>query len=217
MPDRQRNRRIFDWFFRPAGLDEDAPLSAEASFAEVLAELPAVERSALALSEIGGLEPDEIAARLGTDVDVAETVLGRARTTARMKLRDRRAGLAALLPWQWLLPSGAPAARAAGVVAAAVVGTTVAVTTAVPDASADRPTPVVRAEPRSDQPQRAVRVARSGLSRPVAVAAATAPAPAAEGRSVLPAPRRAGDAAVRQRAAPAPRTAPAAQPAARVA
>ena len=114
-----RRKRSFDWFFRPSGADEDAPLSAEAEFSAVLADLPAVERSALALAEIGGLETEEIAARLGTDVHVAKVVLERARVAARTKLRDRRAGIAALLPWQWLLPSASPAARAAGVVAAA--------------------------------------------------------------------------------------------------
>jgi len=70
--------RRFDWLFRPQLADEDLPLSAEALFAEALAELPAVERSALALSEIGGLDNDEIAERLGTDPLVVRRLLVRA-------------------------------------------------------------------------------------------------------------------------------------------
>jgi len=224
----QRRRASFDWFFRPAGSAEDAPLSEETAFADVLAELPAVERSALALSEIGGLEPEEIAARLGTDLEVATTVLGRARATARMKLRDRRAGLAALVPWQWLLPGGAPAARAAGVVAAAVVGTSVVATTAAPEAAAERPAPVVRVQQeerpavaplRTVHPAAPLAAPAGGLRR---AAPAAAPAPTASARLVV-GPRRAAPAgapAARTRAlvpsgrptrppAPPPRRAPA--------
>lgn len=103
------------------------PLSAEARFAEVLAELPAVERSALALSEIGGLDTEEIAARLGTEPLIARKLLERARTAARMSLAGSRRGIAALVPVQgWWLGTASPAARAVGLVAAAVVGTSVA-------------------------------------------------------------------------------------------
>ena len=68
----------FDWLFRPQVADVDLPLSAEGRFAEALAELPAVERSVLALSEIGGLDTAEIAERLGTDPAVVRKLLARA-------------------------------------------------------------------------------------------------------------------------------------------
>jgi len=119
--------------------DEDAPLAAEARFAEVLSELPAVERSVLALSEIGGLADEEIAIRLGTNVGVVESVLDRARTTARTKLRERRSALA-LLPQLagWLTQGSAgPVAKAAGAVAAVVVGTGAVATTIAGDAAAE--------------------------------------------------------------------------------
>lgn len=83
----------FDWFFRPHLADEDLPLSAELRFAEALAELPAIERSALALSEIGGLDTNEIAERLGTEVAVVRKLLVRARR--RCERRSMCAGGAA--------------------------------------------------------------------------------------------------------------------------
>ena len=104
--------------------DEDLPLSAEARFAEVLAELPAVERSVLALSEIGGLDTNEIAERLGTDPAIVLKLLARAREAVRVSLAARgRRGLSALLPFQslWQIGSSVPALRAAGVAAAAAV------------------------------------------------------------------------------------------------
>lgn len=128
--------RRFDWLFRPQLAAEDMPLSAETRFAEALADLPAVERSALALSEIGGLDPNEIAERLGTDPVIVRKVLARARESVRTTLAVRsRRGLTALIPFQswWQTGSSAPAVRAAGAVAAAVVGTTVAMGSAPPD------------------------------------------------------------------------------------
>lgn len=130
----------FDWFFRPHMPDEDRPLSAELRFAEALAELPAIERSALALSEIGGLGTDEIAQRLGTDVAVVRKVLARARQTVRTTIAVRgRRGLSALVPFQswWSSGSVGPAVRTAGAVAAAVIGTGVA----IGGAAADPPRP----------------------------------------------------------------------------
>jgi hypothetical protein len=108
--------------------DADLPLSSEARFAEALAELPAVERSALALSEIGGLDTNEIAERLGTDPAVVHKLLTRARESMRTTLAVRgRRGLTALLPLQswWQTGSAAPAMRAAGLVAAAVIAPSV--------------------------------------------------------------------------------------------
>lgn len=104
--------RRFDWLFRPQMADEDLPLSAEARFAEALAELPAVERSALALSEIGGLDTYEIAERLGTDPVVVRKLLTRARESVRtsIALRSRR-GLSALIPFQNWWQSPAPSAH----------------------------------------------------------------------------------------------------------
>ena len=128
--------RRFDWLFRPQLAAEDMPLSAETRFAEALADLPAVERSALALSEIGGLNADEIADRLGTDPVIVRKVLARARESVRTTLAVRsRRGLTALIPFQnwWQSGSSAPAVRAAGAVAAAVVGTTVAIGGAAAD------------------------------------------------------------------------------------
>jgi RNA polymerase sigma factor (sigma-70 family) len=85
--------RRFDWLARPRARDEDAPLSAEARFFDALAQLPAAERSALALSELGGLEPDEIAQRLGTDRETAERLVSRARATVRAASRGAVADL----------------------------------------------------------------------------------------------------------------------------
>ena len=116
--------RRFDWLFRPHARDEDAPLSAEARFAEALAQLPSAERSALALSELGGLGADEIAERLGTDREGAERLVARARATVRSALAGRgRSFLSALLPFQSSGPSGlAAAARTFGAVAVGTVG-----------------------------------------------------------------------------------------------
>lgn len=128
--------RRFDWLFRPPLADEDLPLSAEARFAEALAGLPAVERSALALSEIGGLDTHEIAERLGTDPVVVRKLLVRARESVRtsLSLQGRR-GLAALLPLQhlWQLGSSGPVVRTAGVIAAAIVAPSVVIGGAAAD------------------------------------------------------------------------------------
>lgn len=126
----------FDWLFRPQMADEDLSLSAEARFAEARAGLPAVERSALALSEIGGLDPHEIAERLGTDAVVVRKLLRRARESVRTSssLQSRR-GLAVLLPFQNLFQTGfsGPVARTAGVIAAAIVAPSVAIGGAAAD------------------------------------------------------------------------------------
>jgi hypothetical protein len=116
--------RRFDWLFRPRERDEDMPLSAEARFAEAFAELPSDERSALALRDLGGLDADEIAVRLGTDADAAEQLVSRARESLRAALRARgRRVLEGLLPLQsWLESSAGPAVRAAGAVVAAAAG-----------------------------------------------------------------------------------------------
>jgi hypothetical protein len=165
------------------------PLSAEARFAEALAELPAVERSALALSEIGGLDADEIAERLGTDAVVVGKLLTRARKSVRASLEHGgRRGLGALIPFQnwWQSGSSGPAVRAAGAVAAAVVGTGVA----IGGASADAPRqvlktpdpPVARAfDPPRARPVTPARVAAVGVA-----AAGEAPV-ARPGRPSLPA------------------------------
>lgn len=136
------NPSRFDWFFRPNLADEDLPLSAELRFAEALAELPAIERSALALSEIGGLGTEEIAQRLGTDVTVVQKLLVRARLTVRATIAVRaRRGVLALIPFQnwWSSGSTGPVVRTAGAVAAAVLGTGIA----IGGAAADRSRPVL--------------------------------------------------------------------------
>jgi DNA-directed RNA polymerase specialized sigma24 family protein len=76
------SRRI-DWLSRPQPGGRALPLSAAARFAQALAELPAVERSALALSELGGLDKHEIAERLGTDPAIVLRLLARARESVR--------------------------------------------------------------------------------------------------------------------------------------
>ena len=167
----------FDWLFRPQLADEDRPLSAELRFAEALAELPAVERSALALSEIGGLDTDEIAERLGTDSATVRKLLARAREAVRTSLAVRGRGLTALLPFQswWQLGSSAPALRTAGAVlaATAVMGPSILVgrtaAEAQPVLSASPDPPGARALVRSD----VVRLvpARARVSRAVAPAA----------------------------------------------
>lgn len=156
--------------------DEDLPLSAEARFAEVLAELPAVERSALALSEIGGLDTEEIAARLGTEPAVARKLLERARAAARMSLAGSRRGLATLLPVQsWWFGGASPAARAVGLVAAAVVGTGVA----TGGASASQPSAV----PVRDAQQPVVSSSAQAAPARQPVARRGVPREAAPGRS----------------------------------
>jgi sigma-70-like protein len=177
----------FDWLFRPQVADVDLPLSAEARFAEALAELPAVERSALALSEIGGLDTAEIAERLGTDPAVVSKLLARARDSVRVSLATRgRRGLTALVPVQTQchLGSSAPTLRAAGLVAAAVVAPTVA----IGGAGADAPHPgvsrsealVVRATERSQRGPLSPSRARISLARPVPTVAAARRPQAAE-------------------------------------
>jgi hypothetical protein len=199
--------RRFDWLFRPQERDEDLPLSAEARFAEAFAQLPADERSALALSEIGGLEPDEIAERLGTGEDAAAALVARARASLRAALAQPGRRLLGLLgPLQQAAHSGAggPAARAAGaaVLAAVGIGATFE--------SGRVAAPETLAPPRAEQglsvhapqPARAVALA----SAPDARAAATG-IPAATARTEVP-----GAAATRAR--PPQRPAPAAAPAA---
>ncbi len=73
----------FDWLCRPHIADEDPPLSVKVRLAKALAELPAVERCALALSRIGGLDAEEIAQRLGTDPAIVQKLLARARESVR--------------------------------------------------------------------------------------------------------------------------------------
>ena len=179
--------RRFDWLFRPQMADEDLPLSAEARFAEALAELPAVERSALALSEIGGLDTNEIAQRLGTDPAVVRKLLLRARESVRASLSMQgRRGLAALLPFQNVWQSSGPAVRAAGVVVAAVVAPTVV----IGGASADAPRatltspdpPHVRALEIVDRPV--------PVRSPVVDVVATAAAAVAPARRPAPPPAR---------------------------
>lgn len=170
----------FDWLFRPQVADVDLPLSAEARFAEALAELPAVERSVLALSEIGGLDTHEIAERLGTDPAVVRKLLARARESVRATLATRgRRGLTALLPLQSWLQAGSsvPTMRAAGLVAAAVVAPTVAIGGAgsgAPRATLTRPdAPVFRAFEWLQRGPLTPSRARITLARPAAVVAVT--------------------------------------------
>ena len=97
--------RRFDWLLRPR-----PELSTQPRFAEVLAELPAVERSALALSEIGGLDTSEIAYRLGTDPAVVRKLLFHARESVRGSLTAHgRRGLVAAAPFQSLWRAQEPA------------------------------------------------------------------------------------------------------------
>jgi DNA-directed RNA polymerase specialized sigma24 family protein len=101
----------FDWLFRPQPAGMDLPLSAAARFAEALAKLPAVERSALALSEIGGLDTNEIAKRLGTDSALVRKLLLRARESVRTsEFVHGRGSLPVLLPFQNLWENVAPSA-----------------------------------------------------------------------------------------------------------
>lgn len=233
----------FDWLFRPQVADEDLPLSAEARFAEALAELPAVERSALALSEIGGLDPEEIAERLGTEPAVVGKLLLRARATVRTSLAVRSPrGLVALLPLQtwWQSGSAAPAMRAAGVVASVVVGTGVATGGAsadalrpplvAPDAArsqqmVEQAAPAVRpAQPVARVARAVTRTPSARATKPVRVRAMPAAArvvgentarpPRRQGAPIpAPAPRQRPDA--RPEVAAPPRPAPAATPPAR--
>lgn len=186
----------FDWLFRPQVADVDLPLSAERRFAEALAELPAVERSVLALSEIGGLDMYEIAERLGTDPAIVRKLLARARESVRTSLATRgRRGLTALLPLQnlWQAGTSVPTMRAAGLVAAAVVAPTVAIGGAgadAPRAILTRPdAPVVRAFEWSQRGPLVPSRARIGLARPAAPVAVTRRAPAVGGAAHSVRPR----------------------------
>jgi DNA-directed RNA polymerase specialized sigma24 family protein len=73
----------FDWLCRPAEPDVEPRRSAKARRAEALAELPRVERSALALNGIGGLDADAIAKRLGTEPEIVRRLLAHARAAIR--------------------------------------------------------------------------------------------------------------------------------------
>jgi len=72
-----------DWLSRPASADAERLRSAKARRAEALAELPRIERSALALSGIGGLDADAIATRLGTEPEIVRRLLEHARAAVR--------------------------------------------------------------------------------------------------------------------------------------
>lgn len=76
----------FDWLCGPHIADEGLRLSARARFAKALAELPAIERSAIALSGIGGLDEAQIAQRLGTDPALVRKLLSRAHTSIRVSI-----------------------------------------------------------------------------------------------------------------------------------
>lgn len=226
----------FDWLFRPQLADEDRPLSAELRFAEALAELPAVERSALALSEIGGLDTDEIAERLGTDSATVRKLLARAREAVRTSLAVRGRGLTALVPFQslWQLGSSAPALRTAGAVLAAtavmgpsmLVGRTAAEAQPVLSASPDPPraralvrSDVVGFVPARARVSRAVAPAASPPAKPHKVDAKVerrrVPPVATPVAGPAPQPPAPVEPAGEQAAAtPAPAPAPAAQPAA---
>lgn len=162
--------RRFDWLFRPQERDEDTPLSAEARFAEAFGRLSAEERSALALSDIGGLGHEEIATRMGTEREIVEDLIARARESMRAALVDRsRRLLGALGAFQHAWVAGGPATRAAGAVAVAALGIGAAFdgSTIAPDAPA---TPPAAADLRGGDNERA--------QRSTAVAAASEKAPA---------------------------------------
>ena len=104
----------FDWLCGPRLADVDLFPSAEGRSADALAELPAVERSALALSEIGGLDTDEIAERLGTDPAIVRKLLARARESVRTSLAEQaRCRPTVPLPFQRLWQVGPSAAHGA--------------------------------------------------------------------------------------------------------
>ncbi len=95
--------RRFDWLLRPQPAEAEPP-------ARALAGLPAVERSALALSEIGGLDTAAIARRLGTDPAVVRKLLLRARESVRVSLTaGGRRGRVVALPFQRLWLAQEPA------------------------------------------------------------------------------------------------------------
>lgn len=82
----------FDWLCRPHIEDEGLRLSARVGFAKALADLPAIERSVLALSGIGGLDDAAVAQRLGTDVAMVRRLLRRAHASVRVSMALRVAG-----------------------------------------------------------------------------------------------------------------------------
>ena len=104
----------FDWLCRPHSADEDPPLSNNAArFAKALAELPAIQRSALALSRIGGMDADAIAQRLGTDPAIVQRLLARARESVRASIAPLPAPSPVLfrVPSALHRPPAAPHAR----------------------------------------------------------------------------------------------------------
>jgi predicted DNA-binding protein (UPF0251 family) len=168
--------RRFDWLFRPHARDEDAPLSAEARFAEALAQLPADERSALAFSELGGLEPDAIAQRLGTDRQTAERLVAQARAAVRAALAERgRRLLSSLLPL-------ASAARTVGAAAVGTVGIGATVDAgAVIPAGRDAPREAAVAAAAPPHLPAVARPASAPATRPPALRLAAAPPAAVAG------------------------------------
>lgn len=162
----------FDWLFRPQERDEDMPLSAEARFAEAFRRLSAEERSALALSDIGGLGSEEIATRMGTEREIVEGLIARARESIRAALVEpgrRLLGAFGAFQHGWLQGGVAgPTGRSAGAVAAAVLGIGAAF-----DGSAlpPRPVPPQAVEPgtgavESGVPATASRATGPGTGRP---------------------------------------------------
>jgi RNA polymerase sigma factor (sigma-70 family) len=104
-----------------------------AALRRAIASLPPQQRDAVVLREFGGLHYDELATALGVTEPAVESLLFRARTQLRTKLRAAYASLTGASALEWLvrlLAGGTPAAAkvaALGVGAAAVTSSAVVV------------------------------------------------------------------------------------------
>jgi RNA polymerase sigma factor (sigma-70 family) len=104
-----------------------------AALRRAIVSLPPQQREAVVLREFGGLRYDELAAALGVTEPAVESLLFRARTQLRTKLRAAYASLTGASALEWLVrlvAGGTPAAAkvaALGVGAAAVTGSAVVV------------------------------------------------------------------------------------------
>src|SRR5689334_4249360 len=115
-----------------------------AALRHAIASLPAKQRDAVVLREFAGLRYDELAAALGVTEPAVESLLFRARTQLRAKLRAAYASVTGASALEWLVRAvagGTPvAAKVAvlGVGTAAVTGSTIVVPDTVDRHRVDR-------------------------------------------------------------------------------
>jgi RNA polymerase sigma factor (sigma-70 family) len=213
---RRRRQRALGRRPREASLEHE-PAAAERDVTvrelrDALARLPANQRAALVLREIGGLGYGEIAARLALSVPSVQMLLFRARRALRAELEAdaprRRAG-GWLWPFQpWLaemIARHALVPRAAGVAAAGAVGATALTGSDAPPpvrAAQATPPPAVLAAVEVAAPAPRTHARRTARPAPPPAPARAAARPPA--RTVAPVPAPAPPPAPRPPPAPPP-------------